>query len=269
MPTTTLTKPAVTDTTVQVTKPVALTEVHIANAKAKAARYEIKDAVVPGLRLVVQTSGAKSWALRYSYLGNYRKFTIGSWPQIPLAESAEDKKARLARDPRSEAPDARGIARAKLALLAMGVDPATEKKEQRATVATDRADADKHLVRVQWQKYLDHSDMKPSSRQKVERVFGHVLPTWGNKPLSKITLEDCNDAIDARREAGPHAANAMFTVLQAFFNWAVKRGALVASPVRTLEKPHKETPRERVLTDAELRTIWNGADQVPVYGAMI
>ena len=40
-------------------------------------RSEIADALVPGLRLVVQPSGAKSWAVRYHRAGKVTKMTLG------------------------------------------------------------------------------------------------------------------------------------------------------------------------------------------------
>ena len=40
-------------------------------------RCEIPDQALSGLYLVVQPSGAKSWALRYRYAGNPKKLTLG------------------------------------------------------------------------------------------------------------------------------------------------------------------------------------------------
>jgi hypothetical protein len=45
--------------------PEKLTALHVTNATPKASRYEIADSMQPGLRLVVQTTGAKSWCYRY------------------------------------------------------------------------------------------------------------------------------------------------------------------------------------------------------------
>ncbi len=47
------------------------------------ARREIADAVVPGLYLVVQPSGQKSWAVRYRFAGKPCKLTLGSFPPNP------------------------------------------------------------------------------------------------------------------------------------------------------------------------------------------
>ncbi|MGA2815668.1 MAG: Arm DNA-binding domain-containing protein, partial [Xanthobacteraceae bacterium] len=61
-----------------------LTDVVIKKAPKKAARYEIKDASRPGLRLVVQPSGAKSFVYRYTFGDVYRKLTLGAYPTVDL-----------------------------------------------------------------------------------------------------------------------------------------------------------------------------------------
>ena len=50
-------------------------------------RQEIKDDQCRGLYLLVQTSGAKGWAVRYHLDGRVRKVTLGSFPKMGLAEA--------------------------------------------------------------------------------------------------------------------------------------------------------------------------------------
>ena len=44
------------------------------------ARQEIPDGLLVGLYLVVQPSGAKSFAVRYRHAGQPRKLTLGAFP---------------------------------------------------------------------------------------------------------------------------------------------------------------------------------------------
>src|SRR3546814_17143152 len=55
-----------------------LTTKDVENVKPGTARKEIPDALLPGLYLVVQPSGAKSWAVRYRHGGKPRKLTLGT-----------------------------------------------------------------------------------------------------------------------------------------------------------------------------------------------
>src|SRR3546814_19816071 len=53
-----------------------LTTKDVENVKPGTARKEIPDALLPGLYLVVQPSGAQSWAVRYRHGGKPRKLTL-------------------------------------------------------------------------------------------------------------------------------------------------------------------------------------------------
>jgi len=52
-------------------------------------RLEVPDAAMPGLYLVVQPSGARSWAYRYRVGTKPRKLTIGRFPGFSLAQARE------------------------------------------------------------------------------------------------------------------------------------------------------------------------------------
>jgi integrase len=45
------------------------------------------------------------------------------------------------------------------------------------------------------------------------------------------------------------------------FTFAVSRGILDASPCADIAEPNEETPRERVLSEEELKKIWSGLDE--------
>src|SRR5258705_9924935 len=94
----------------------ALTITRIENAKATSSRQEIPDGLLVGLYLVVQPSGAKSFAVRHRYAGRPRKLTIGAYPAITLeaARAIGAKALRAAaegRDPAAEKQSAKGDAK--------------------------------------------------------------------------------------------------------------------------------------------------------------
>ena len=92
--------------------PRGLTTKTIENLQTPPKRVEIPDPALAGLYLVVQPTGAKSWALRYRR-GKSRKLTLGKWPVMGVAA------ARLAA---SEA----------LSAVEHGRDPAWEKQAEKA-----------------------------------------------------------------------------------------------------------------------------------------
>src|SRR5271155_833219 len=62
-----------------------LTDIQIKKLALPEQRREVPDGKIAGLFLIVQPSGAKSWAVRYRVAGAPRKFTIGPYPAIDLA----------------------------------------------------------------------------------------------------------------------------------------------------------------------------------------
>jgi integrase len=86
--------------------------------------------------------------------------------------------------------------------------------------------------------------------------------------LAKISLRDIADLVAAvTRQSGAVTANRVRSSLSVFFAWAVTSGRAPANPVVNTQK-NEEQSRDRVLTPAELRLIWNnlGDDQ---YGAIV
>ena len=65
---------------------------------ASSDRREIPDGYLRGLYLIVQPSGAKSWAVRYRHDGRPRKHTLGPYPLFDLkaAREAGSKALRVA-----------------------------------------------------------------------------------------------------------------------------------------------------------------------------
>lgn len=67
-----------------------LTELAVRNAKTDKPRINITDSKVPGLKLRVSRSGAKTFALMLrDDTGKNKTHTIGSYPEISLKEARQ------------------------------------------------------------------------------------------------------------------------------------------------------------------------------------
>jgi hypothetical protein len=74
----------------------ALTQLAIETVRPGPARREIPDGKERGLYLVVQPTGAMSWAFRYRIHGRPQKMTVGSYPAVGLAKArAEAARAKV------------------------------------------------------------------------------------------------------------------------------------------------------------------------------
>lgn len=220
-----------------------LTDAAVAKMKPDPARrLEVSDARQPGLYLVIQPSGRKSWAVRYRYRGKPAKLTLDGFPSLGTAR-------KLAQDA--------------IDLLAKGGNPAEEKKAAKALAADDSllfknvvADfVDRYHRRDKQNRYADW----------VETLFrNHVTPTWGEKHIAEITPADVEKLIDKIDSEGKRVmANRVFTALRTFFAWCVKRNSIPisVSPCDGIERTYQEVARERVLTEDEIRWFWKACDE--------
>ncbi len=218
--------------------PAPLTARSVELARADPAkRREIPDGALPGLYLVVQPSGSKSWATRYRFAGASKKLTLGPYPLLSLA-------------------DARAAARAALQAVGRGQDPARDK------AAKDPGGVARQTFGAIAAEYIQrHARAHHRTWSETERLLLRAdLAAWRDRDLHTIGRRDVLDVIDTIIDRGSAIqANRLLTRLKPFFHWAVARGILDASPTAGLRPPAPETARDRVLTDAELTALWRAA----------
>jgi integrase len=206
--------------------------------RPSAVRREIPDRYLGGLYLIVQPTGAKSWAIRYRHNGQTRKYTLGSYPAYDLKSAREAGAKALRR-------------------VAEGYDPGVEREQVRA--ATRSFDA---IV----EEFLSHSrrNNRPRTVIETQRLLQfNVLPKWHTRSIDSITKRDVLDALDAVVERGaPVQANRLLEVIRRFFNWCIARDIIATSPCQGVKPPTVEVPRDRVLSDDELRLVWHAAGKV-------
>jgi integrase len=99
----------------------------------------------------------------------------------------------------------------------------------------------------------------------------YVLSRWSDRPARNISRAEVREMLDRLMADGtPVLANRVHSITRKFFGWAAEHEIIPASPVAGLKAPAVEKSRDRVLTDQELRTVWNAAEGAdPIYGAMV
>jgi integrase len=199
-------------------------------------RIEVSDGLLPALRVVVQPSGVKSYALRFRQGGRTKKYTIGPVGSYSLAE-------------------ARGAARRALADAARGIDPMEAKRASR-----DATGERSGLVEKVVENFLDKHVRKLRSAHDVSRLLRVELKPWHGRRIEEITKGDVIRLIEAVAERGsPSTARLLLANLKGFYSWLLAQDMLAASPCTGLKPPNKAVQRERVLTDNEFRLVLKGA----------
>lgn len=221
----------------QVTSPVTLTANSVAKVTPGNAVSEIRDAICPGLRLIVYPSGARSWVARFWLNKRHHKVTLGKWPALGLA--AARIKARKA-----------------LSDVAEGRDP-----RQRDADTFEAAVADYHA------RYT--VKLRATTRQYVTRELAVASKYWRGRKLASITRRDVIAITDEVENRGGSARMTMLKTLSAFFRWCMPRDLIGASPSVGVRR-EKYVARERTLTDDELVTVWRAAErQGGAWGALV
>jgi len=223
-----------------------LTAETIGRIKPATHRIEIPDAVVPGLYLVIQPSGVRSFAVRTRVAGKPIKITLGPTKIIELAKARE-------------------MARAKLEAVHRGIDPRQAEREaiRAAEVAAQRT------VAAACEDWLRRDQADNRDVATVRRIMSReVLPHIGNIQIEAVRKADLIAVIDRVVDRAPVRANRVLAHTKRLFRWAAARDLIEVNPAANIEKPTDERARDRVLSDAELVQVWEAAGRVGgAYGA--
>ena len=254
-----------------------LTDIAIRNMKPGPARREIPDGG-NGLYLVLQPSGARSFALRFRRDGRPTKFTLGTWFAGSAQEAPEPKiggALMLA--------GARKLAAEAMIQIGKGTDPVASKRqakeERRAAKAnTFQAVAEEYLKRVCGMRVdakgnvtFDHSK-KRTGRERHLMLKRLVYPVIGDRPIAEIRRREIVHLLDGIEDrSGPVAPDRVLALLSVIMTWHAKRDDSFATPLvkgMARTKPG-ERSRDRKLADHEIRVVWKVAENQGTFGRLV
>src|SRR5262249_3308755 len=104
---------------------------------------------------------------------------------------------------------------------------------------------------------------RPNSWRQAQHVFEDiVLPAWRGRTVHDIARRDVYALVNAVAERHPVMANRPLAHLSKFCNWLCERDIIPASPCAGVQRPSKERPRERFLSDAEIVKLWHACEAI-------
>jgi integrase len=175
-----------------------------------------------------------------------------------------------------------------LGALIAGDDPAAlaeakrrekEEAERRNLADTFGAVAEDYIKR--------HVDKLRSGPEVAGILRRELIPIWGDRQLAEIAKRDVFALLEGvvdrggakaepgtrRRSGGDWAARKRLALIRGFFNWAAERDLITTAPTDRLRSSKllgAAEPRDRVLTDDELRMVWHAAGEEPYpYGPLV
>jgi integrase len=184
---------------------------------------------LPGFGLRLRAGGSRKWIYQYRHNGRQHRMT---------------NKASM------DAARARAWAKKLHHEVGLGGDPQQEKADARIQAGQTFAKiADDYLV-------FREREWRPASMRAGRRyLLTHAKPLHGME-LGKINRAMIATELNRiERESGAVTANRFRATLSSFFNWAAREGLIDSNPA-AFTNQRAETPRDRVLGDAEIRAIW-------------
>jgi integrase len=242
-------------------------------------RREVRDGACAGLRLIIQTSGHKSWALRFRRpSGVSAKLTLGP---VDLTGKEADSEPMIGMPLTLAA--ARRLAMDVHRQRAMGKDVVAvrhrERLERAVRGGNDFAQAaidyvTQYCMRKtrRWQNTARLLGLRPVADGGVELIPKGLADRWRDRPVGEIDGDDIHGIIDETREVGapglkrraegPREARAlvMFSALSSLFGWLIERRRVTQNPCAFVHRPKALPARDRVLTSAEVVKFWRAAD---------
>jgi integrase len=204
----------------------------------------IWDTKITGLGLR-ERDGHRTWIIQYRIGHQQRRQKIADAEHLTRSQARE-------------------LAKKKLAEVALGRDPAADKRRE-------RKDA-KFTLGVIIADYLKikRAQVRDRTYEEVERYLeGAYWSALHGTPIAAITRRDVAAALQKMiSKHGSTSAARARSALSAFYAWAMGEGLSDSNPVVGTNKPSEGEPRERVLDDRELVAIWNAVSPFN-YGRII
>ena len=241
-------------------------------AEKKDKRYYVWDSELPGFGLRVETSGAKTFIVRYRAEGGGRSaaqrfVTVGRYG--PLTPEQARKQAKVI-----------------LGGVAKGEDPADERRAKRREMKiSGLVDLYEEEGCVIQRGKRQGPPMKPLTKQlTLARLRNHVVPLLGHKRVSEVNAGDIerfvrdvtagktsrDEKIGPRKriivKGGEGAARKVVRDLSAVFSFAIRSEIVERNPCDTAAVRKTDNQRDRFLTLDEVTRLGTALDELEADG---
>jgi integrase len=211
--------------------------------KPQAKRYAVPDPELNGHYIRVEPSGAKAYAAvaRDPY-GKQIWATIGHTDLLNLDEAREEARAIIKRIKGGQ----------------------TAKEKPPVQPDSYRAVSDNWLVR--------HAEKnRLITKTEIVRILnGYILPTFGERDFTSIKRSDISALLDKIEDKhGARMADLVLATMRAIANWYASRDDGYVSPFVRGMRRSKAKPRNRILSDDEIRRMWSQAGDAGTFGAFL
>lgn len=209
-------------------------------AKPEAKPYKLK--VDRGLFLEVMPTGSKRWRFRYQFAGKEQMISFGLFPDVGLLEAKERREAARK-------------------LLAQGVNPSTQRRNDKAALKLAVANSFEAVAKEWLERQTDKSE---STRSKSEWLLSFAIAEFGKVPVNEVTPPLILAACRKQEAEGKHeTAQRIKTKCGQVFRYAVATGRAERDPTTDLRgalKPPKVKHRAAITDPKRLGSLLRDID---------
>lgn len=173
-----------------------------------------------GLVLYHFPNGSKIWRYRYRYLGKANMISIqpqdSSYPAVSLAEAREIHKDLQK-------------------LLAKGIDPSTNRKEENLRKVLLQENSFQSVAK-KWHEAWSFGKTTKHSKEVWNRLEADIFPELGSKPITEITPPQITMTVKKIESRGAiELAKRSFQTCGQIFRFAIAHGLCVNNPAKDLK----------------------------------
>ena len=196
-----------------------LKDVQVKKAKSSAKPYKLFDG--GGMFLYVTPKGGKLWRWQFRFQGKYQQMSLGTYPEVSLAEArlqhqAEEKILHGGRNP---------------------MDVRREGKRNRRHASGEASPSTRtfEVIEKEWFEHWKPGKDTDYANQVEDRIATDILPRMGQKTMEEIEAPEITAMARAIESRGAHelARKALRTTGQ-IFRYAIAHGYAKRNPVNDI-----------------------------------
>ena len=192
---------------------VPLSDMKVKTAKAKDKSYKLSDN--DGLYLLVTEKGGKWWRFKYRFCGKEKLLSLGTYPEITLAD------ARQRRD------EARRQ-------VAQGIDPGAVRKAQKEADAEEKETFE--VIAREWHARFKTTWTQGHAVTIMSRLERDLFPWIGRRPIAEIKSPELLAVLRRIESRGAlESAHRIRTICGQVFRYAVSTGRAERDPAADLK----------------------------------
>ena len=208
-----------------------LTDAAVERLRPREKEYTVWDRSVPGLGARVRPTGGKTWVLLEEIGGRSQRISLGPVSTMAVAEARRACHERRAR------PEPTKPARAKRAVPLL-----------------------REFVEGEWKEAHFHRYKPATRRDMLYTLEGRILPTFGSRPLNRISPARVRNWFDAGSGTAPAGANRGLELLRQLMNFAIARGHIEKNPTQGI-RPNRRPRLTRFLSREEIARLHRALDR--------